>query len=130
MRGFTSGFPLNRRRAIHAAWNELVESEPRIDGGIQADTKERVCGSKRNQSADYPFARYFSDHGVAHAKLSLMLFMFCTPSVSSHSRSALSPPRTNHANAILPSRTPAQNPTIIGRPRHKREQGLAKCRDY
>src|SRR6266481_9158657 len=60
--------------------------------------------------AGYPFAAYFSDHGVAHARLSLMLFMFCTPSVSSHSRSAFAPPRTNTPTPSFqvarPQRTP------------------------
>src|SRR6267142_1483894 len=43
----SSRLALNRRLAIDATWNELVESEPRIDGGIQADAKKRVCGTKR-----------------------------------------------------------------------------------
>src|SRR6266436_5535723 len=60
--------------------------------------------------AGYPFAAYFSDHGVAHARFSLILFMFCAPSVSSHSRSAFSPPRTNTPTPSFqvarPQRTP------------------------
>jgi len=49
MRGLTSGRALNRRGTIHAAWNELIESEPSVNGRIQADAKEclresiRIC---------------------------------------------------------------------------------------
>jgi hypothetical protein len=40
MRGLASGRALNRRGTIDVAWNELVESEPSVNGWIQADAKE------------------------------------------------------------------------------------------
>jgi len=61
MRGFTSGpaEPDDAGDSTRPGTN-LVESKPRIDGGIQADTKKPRLRSHANLAGDYPLLGIFS----------------------------------------------------------------------
>src|SRR2546423_670820 len=100
---------MNFANAVYAAHGKIVENEARVDSGIQADAKKTGISAARRYGG-LAHSGYFSDHGVAFFRLSLTLWIFCTPCVSTHLCRASAPPRTKTPTPSFqvarPQRTP------------------------